>query len=113
MSAVIQSHGNAQNGLPVSVSDGTMTNTRTFNGYWELDGNTYSIAAVNKYSYNLTRDNSGRITQRVENIGGEAITWDYSYDSLGKLVEVKKNTAVVESYGYDENGNRLTDKPGI
>ena len=100
---------NMQNGLPVSVSDGTLTNTRTFNGYGELDNNAYSIGGVNKYTWSLTRDLAGRITQRVENIDGVTITWDYLYDSLGKLVEVKKNGVIVESYGYDANGNRLTD----
>ena len=99
---------NTQNGLPLSVSDGTLTNTRTFNGYGELDGNAYSIGAVNKYSYNLTRDSAGRITQRVESIGGEIITWDYSYDNIGRLTEAKKNGVVTESYSYDANGNRLT-----
>ncbi|MEW6067670.1 MAG: RHS repeat-associated core domain-containing protein [Nitrospirota bacterium] len=99
----------SQNGLPKSVSDGTLTNTRTFSEYGELDGNTYSIGAVNKYSYTLTRDTSGRITQRVEVIDGETITWDYGYDNLSRLVEVKKNGSVIESYSYDTNGNRLTD----
>lgn len=37
------------------------------------------------------------------------ITWDYGYDPLGILIEVKKNNIVVESYTYDANGNRLTD----
>ncbi len=99
---------NTQNGLPLSVSDGTLTNIRTFSSYGELDSNAYSIGATNKYSYNLTRDLAGRITQRVENIGSETITWDYSYDAVGKLTEVKKNGIVVESYSYDANGNRLT-----
>ncbi len=45
----------------------------------------------------------------VEMIAGETITWDYGYDSLGRLVEVKKNNSVVESYGYDANGNRIVD----
>ncbi|MBI3378080.1 MAG: hypothetical protein HY035_06750 [Nitrospirae bacterium] len=99
---------NAQNGLPVSVSDGVITNARIFSGYGELDSNAYFIAAVNKYSYTLTRDLAGRITQRVENVSGETITWDYSYDSLGRLTEVKKNNVVSENYSYDANGNRLT-----
>ncbi len=42
-------------------------------------------------------------------IGGETITWDYGYNALGMLTEVKKNNAVVESYTYDANGNRLSD----
>ncbi|MDP3261205.1 MAG: RHS repeat-associated core domain-containing protein [Thermodesulfovibrionales bacterium] len=100
---------NSQNGLPVSVSDGTLTNTRTFSGYGELDNNTYTIGGVNKYTWGLTRNLAGRITQRVENIDGATITWDYSYDNLGRLIEVKKNGTIVENYSYDGNGNRLSD----
>ena len=100
---------NSQNGLPESVNDGTMTNTRSFSGYGELDNNAYAISGINKYSYTLTRDLSGRITQRVENIDSANITWDYNYDTLGRLVEVKKNGVSVEAYSYDENGNRLMD----
>ena len=59
--------------------------------------------------YSLTRDLAGRITKRVENIGGEMIIWDYGYDAVGKLIEVKKKIAVFENYSYDANGNRLTD----
>lgn len=100
---------NAQNGLPLSVSDGILTNTRTFSGYGEIDGNDYSIGGNTKYSYNLTRDLAGRIVQKIETIGGAADTYDYTYDDNGRLTEVKKNSAVVESYTYDANGNRLTD----
>ncbi len=51
----------------------------------------------------------GRIVQRVENIQGETITWDYSYDELGRLIEVKRNGTVVEVYTYDANGNRISE----
>ncbi|MBF0330142.1 MAG: hypothetical protein HQL10_13390 [Nitrospirae bacterium] len=34
---------NQQNGLPRSVTDGTLTNTRVFSGYGELDGYSYKV----------------------------------------------------------------------
>ena len=100
---------NTQNGFPASVSDGTFINTRTFSGYGELDGNGYSIGGNNKYSYALTRDLSGRITQKVEIVEGATDTYNYAYDLNGRLTEVKKDNLVVETYTYDANGNRLTE----
>ncbi len=100
---------NARNGLPETVSDGTLTNSRTFSGYGELDGSAYTIGGANKYNYSLTRDLAGRITQKVETIDGATDTYDYAYDTNGRLNKVKKNSVVVESYTYDPNGNRLTE----
>ena len=82
---------------------------RTFSGYGEIDGNAFSIGGTSKYSYTLTRDLAGRITQKVETMGVVIDTYDYAYDANGKLIEVKKNGLVVESYTYDADGNRLTD----
>jgi YD repeat-containing protein len=100
---------NADNGLPESVSNGTLTQTRSFNGYREVDNYSNTVNTVNVYDVSLTRDNSGRITQRIEVIEAETITWDYGYDDLGRLIEVKKNNIVVETYVYDENGNRTLE----
>ena len=99
---------NAQNGLPLSVSDGTLANTRTFSGYGEIDGNAYSVGGNTKYNYSLTRDLAGRIVQKIETIGVAADTYDYAYDNNGRLTGVRKNGIVTESYTYDANGNRLT-----
>ena len=100
---------NANNGLPESVSDGTLSQTRSFNGYGEVDNYSNTVNAVNVYYVSLTRDDSGRITQRIEVIGTETITWDYVYDDLGRLTEVKQNSVVVENYEYDTNGNRTLE----
>jgi RHS repeat-associated protein len=100
---------NADNGLPEAVNDGTLTQTRSFNEYGEIDNYSHTVNAVNVYDVSLTRDNAGRITQRIEVIGAETITWDYVYDDLGRLTEVKKDSVVVESYQYDANGNRTLE----
>ena len=57
-----------------SVSDGVSTNARTFNGYGEIDAYSNKIGATDVYTLSMTRDNAGRITQRIENIKGEVIT---------------------------------------
>ena len=100
---------NAQNGLPITVSDGALTTSRTFSGYGELDGSAYIVGGANKYSYTLTRDLTGRITQKVETLEGVTDTYDYGYDTNGRLIEVKKNSVIIETYTYDANGNRQTE----
>jgi RHS repeat-associated protein len=100
---------NIQNGLPESISDGTFINTRTFSGYGELDRNSYSIKGNSKYSYDLTRDLTGRITQKSETIDGVTSTYAYVYDTNGRLTQIKRNNIPLETYTYDTNGNRLTE----
>ncbi len=100
---------NAQNGLPESVSDGTLTVNRTFNGYGEMDGNTYSANNTPIYDWTVARDNAGRIVRKVEYMQDAVMVWDYGDDELGRLSTVKQNNALVESYSYDADGNRLTE----
>ncbi|HSO71955.1 MAG TPA: hypothetical protein VLR91_04830, partial [Thermodesulfobacteriota bacterium] len=100
---------NAQNGLPVEISDGVFSAARTFNGYGELEGITYSLGGVSPYRYGLTRDVAGRVTNKVEIIGGVSRSFGYAYDSNGRLVEVRENGQIVEAYTYEANGNRLLE----
>jgi len=100
---------NAQNGLPERVGDNTLLLARVFSGYGEMNQNTYAVGGNTLYDWTLTRDNAGRIMRKIENISGAAVTWDYQYDQLGRLVEVKQNNSVVESYAYDADGNRTSE----
>lgn len=100
---------NSTNGLPTRVAGGTYALTRTYSGYGDIDGIAASIGGANRYSYTLTRDAMGRITRKVETVGSETNTFDYAYDDNGRLKEAKKNSAVVESYSYDDNNNRVLE----
>jgi YD repeat-containing protein len=82
---------------------------RTYSGYGELDGITYTVGGTNTYGCTLARDTMGRITKKVETIDGSGNTWDYAYDDNGRLTEVKKDGAVAESYTYDSQGNRTLE----
>ena len=93
-----------QNGYVTQLTDGTLTQYRSYNGYGEL-----TELSDNTFTYQLTeRDNSGAITQKKEIINGITVTYDYTYDDMGRLIEVKKDGSITEAYTYDNNGNRLS-----
>ncbi|MDH4101742.1 MAG: RHS repeat-associated core domain-containing protein, partial [Nitrospirota bacterium] len=47
-------------------------------------------------------------TSKIETVNGVTNSYDYGYDTTGRLIEVRKNGALTVSYGYDDNGNRVT-----
>jgi len=99
---------NASNGLAVSASLGLVNDSWTYNEFGELESSTVMVNATTLYDASFVRDDLGRITQKVETIGGVSNTYDYDYDAVGQLTEVQKDSAVIESYSYDDNGNRLS-----
>lgn len=99
---------NADNGLPEAVTAGGFAVNRTFNGYGEIDTLDVNLSGNHRHGYELTRDNSGRISTKIETINGVATRFDYAYDELSRLRTVKKDNALVEEYQYDDNGNRTS-----
>jgi RHS repeat-associated protein len=97
---------NIENALPESVVGGTFNLTRSFNGYGEVTGQGAIINSQNVASWNLIRDNNGRITQKTETTGGITSEFSYTYDPMGRLLTVTKDGNLVEEYHYDPNGTR-------
>jgi RHS repeat-associated protein len=97
---------NAGNGLPESVIGGSLSLSRTFNGYGEVDAQDFIVSGQNPISWTLTRDNNGRITQKTEMVDGVTSYYDYTYDPMGRLLTVTKDSTLVEEYQYDANGTR-------
>jgi len=64
------------------------------------------------YSVQVTRGNTGQVNQKTETANGATHMFDYSYDLDGQLMEVKRDNVVVETYGYDANGNRTSSSAG-
>jgi len=98
---------NAQNGLPESVTGGSLNLARTFNGHGEADILSYTINSQNLTTWDLTRDNNGRITHKSETVNGTLSEYDYTYDFMGKLLTVTKDSSLVEEYQYSANGTRI------
>ena len=61
-----------------------------------------------------TRDSLDRIVGLEETIEGVTTVKGFTYDSLGRLDQVRVNGVLVSDYGYDANGNRtsLTTQSG-
>jgi RHS repeat-associated protein len=104
-----------QNGRLTGTTLGSLTTAQTYDdsvGTAKRSTATYSSNTLLDFQY--TRDTLDRITQMIENVQGTTQTWNYAYDSVGRLDQVRLNTVLVADYGYDGNGNRtsLTTQSG-
>jgi RHS repeat-associated protein len=102
----------AQNGVLSATSLGVVTTSQTYTGFSELSHLSASAGATPLYDAQYTRDSLGRITAKIETLGGVTDSFAYNYDLAGRLVEVQKNGVVAESYVYDVNGNRTSGTVG-
>ncbi|MGH8523584.1 MAG: RHS repeat domain-containing protein, partial [Gammaproteobacteria bacterium] len=100
------------NGLLTGTVLGTVSDSRGYNGFGEVEDYSASHNSTALLSLHYTRDALGRITQKTETQGALTTTFDYAYDLAGRLVEVKQNGVTTATYGYDQNGNR-TEINGI
>lgn len=96
------------NGLLTGTALGTITDTTTYNGFGEMATYQASAGGTGLLSEQYTRDNLGRLTQKIETIDGVTTTYNYTYDTAGRLTEVTQNGVVTSTYTYDANSNRLT-----
>lgn len=92
----------------VNISD-----ARTYDAYGSLASysSTYNPTtgpAQPLYSYSLVRDLAGRITQKTETVLGVIDVFAYTYDVVGRLSTVTKNSNPYSSYIYDDNGNKTS-----
>jgi RHS repeat-associated protein len=101
---------NAQNGLVTGTTLGNVTDTVGYNGFAEPTSYTSSFNSTQLLNEQYTRDKLGRITQKIETIGGATNTFAYTYDLAGRLTTVTLNGAGTPSvtYSYDSNSNRLS-----
>jgi len=97
---------NADNGLPESVTGGSLNLTRTFNGYGGVESQNFSVNSLSLTSWGLTRDKNGRITTKTETVEGTTSNYVYTYDSMGRLLTVTKDGTLIEEYQYDSVGTR-------
>lgn len=97
-----------QNGLLTGSTLNSVNDTWSYNGFGEPLDYTANYNSTALYDVTYSRDNLGRISQKVEMIGGVTDTYVYSYDLAGRLIGVAKNGSPMATYTYDSNGNRLS-----
>ena len=97
---------NAGNGLITGTTLGSVTDAFAYNSFAEAQSYTASIGGTQAFKAEYTRDALGRITRKVETIGGVTDIYDYTYDAADRLAQVAKNGVIIEQYTYDANGNR-------
>lgn len=87
--------------------------TQSSNGFGEKESFGAEFNNNLLYEVQYTRDNLGRITGKNETVIGDVYgesnsnSYIYSYDTDGRLAEVRLNGVPVAVYSYDGNGNRL------
>lgn len=97
---------NQQNSLLASTMLGGVADSFSYNAFGENTAYQATYAQTNLLGEQYTRDNLGRIAQRIETVAGVTHTYGYNYDLVGRLSEVTKDGASLSTYGYDANGNR-------
>jgi RHS repeat-associated protein len=92
------------NAYVTKITDGSLVQNLSYDNYAEL-----IKVSDNSFTYEITsKDNSALILQKQETINNITKTYDYTYDDNARLIEVKKDGNVVETYSYDNNGNRTS-----
>jgi RHS repeat-associated protein len=96
-----------KSGQIIQVDDGKLLKKFDYSRYGEIlsrenlfDGKALYRHAVQKRNLNA------QIIQQSETLGDVTTHYDYTYDTLGRLVEVQTDGNTTESYEYDANGNR-------
>ncbi len=98
----------AETGFLTKTALGGVSETYGYDAtYGELANHAASVSAFPVFSETLVRDDLGRIVSKIEKVQGVDNSYGYTYDSAGRLTDVKHNNAVYSHYDYDENSNRV------
>ncbi|RJP19803.1 MAG: hypothetical protein C4529_10605 [Deltaproteobacteria bacterium] len=95
-------------GLPTVCPPGTLDLRYGYDSFGRVNRRTQTFNGMPVYEVVLDRNPVGRIIRKIETLGEATSTFDYSYDVDGQLIEVRRNGALSEQYGYDNNANRTS-----
>jgi len=94
-------------GLLAGTTLGLVSETIDYNDFAEPVQRQVEVNSNPLIALDFNRDKLGRIDELAETIGGSTVTLAYSYDTAGRLIEVRQSDVPIESYTYDANSNRI------
>ncbi|HET6550246.1 MAG TPA: RHS repeat-associated core domain-containing protein, partial [Solirubrobacter sp.] len=89
-----------------AITDSTGRTEETVDRVAGLATRVLKVGGVEKYRLELTADATGRIVARHEVTAGGDHTYTYAHDAIGELSEVRRDGRLVETYGYNLDGDR-------
>jgi RHS repeat-associated protein len=99
----------AATGLLASSTLGGVSTALTYDLMGKLSSSRATVGATQMYAVQVTRrDALNRILEARETVGGTSNVYTYAYDAVGRLADVHKDGALVETDNYDDNGNRIS-----
>lgn len=94
------------------ITDGIGAVDFTYDNQARLQTRVVSVGGTEVGRLTVTYDAAGRVTRTDVTVDGTLRTRTYSYDPDGQLTGVGDGTGPVESYEYDDNGNRTLRQSG-
>ena len=95
-------------GFVTGTTLGSVTDQRQFDDRGLLTNYVASVSGTSAWAVALGYDLIGRLTNKIETVGGTTRTFGYGYDMAGRLQQVWQDGVLAVTYTYDANGNRLT-----
>ncbi|HEU6453721.1 MAG TPA: RHS repeat-associated core domain-containing protein [Gemmatimonadaceae bacterium] len=97
----------AQTGFVERDSVGAVLSTWSYDLKGALSAYTATSGGTMLFQSTLVRDSLSRITTMTETVAGTTNAIAISYDTAGRLSEVRRDGVLTATYEYDANGNRL------
>jgi RHS repeat-associated protein len=98
----------ADTGFIAATNAGGIADSYTYDpSFGELASYSAVDGGSDLYIASYSRDEVGRIVQKVETLGGAVTTYDYTFSAAGQLTDVDQNGVGLAHYDYDPNANRI------
>jgi RHS repeat-associated protein len=99
-------------GMASQITDGTGALDLGYDSRGYNHSRSLTTNSQPRYAVQITRNSAGRVSQKTETINGTSHTYDYVHDLDGQLLQVFRDSVLMEDYTYDVNGNRTSSLAG-